>query len=216
MVTATSPGPRRRRLRQRAASASSAVESGPPETASSSARALARSAKRTSASASDSGYSAAGTLLFSLGGLLHTVRRARILVDDFAQRRAGEFALMQGRERLAEAQQRIGSLRVPFVFFRHVEERGRGVAVILALEHALAKPKLCVRCHPIARVALEEVTQRVLGKRVVLAQQVAVTEIVGVARRLRRGLGSRCVGIARRRRRERTHRRPGRRQRRGG
>src|SRR6516165_2263418 len=189
MVTAISAGPRRSRLRQRAASASSAVESGPPETASNNARASARSAKRTSASASDSGYSAAGTLLFSLGGLLYAVRRARIFSADFAQRRAGKLALMQGRERLAKAQQRIGSLRVLFVFFRHVEERGRGVAIILTLEHALAKPELRVRRHPVLGVPLEELAQRILRERVILAQQITIAEIVDVARRLCRGLG---------------------------
>src|SRR5262245_18268875 len=196
MVTAIRFGPRASRLRQRAASASSAVESGPPDTANNNERASARSANRTSASASETRWSATGTLLFPLGGLLHAVRRARVFPGHFAQGRASELALAQRGERLAEAQQRVRCLPIGFVFLRHVEERGRGVAIILTLEHALAKPELRVRRHPIARMFLQEGAQCVLGQRVILAQQIAIAEIILITRRLGRRQGrDRASGI---------------------
>src|SRR5262245_20686819 len=98
-VMAISLGPRLRRLRQRAASTSSATESGPPETARATAGSAARSANRRSASASLIGRSAADTLLFPLDGLLHGVRRARILAGDLAEGGAGQFSFLEGSQR---------------------------------------------------------------------------------------------------------------------
>ena len=92
------------------------------------------------------------------------------------------------------------------MFLRHIQKRGCGVPVILALEHAFAKPELGVRRHLIARIFLEEGAERFLGERVVLPEQIAIAEVVLVTRRLRRRQGcgrTGCIGIARRRRRQR-------------
>src|SRR6266404_5892837 len=106
-----SAGPRLRPARQRAASTSSAVESGPPETARTRTGAVLRPANSVFASATETGAaSAADTLLFPINALLHAHRRARIFARDLGERRAGRFLLAQGRERLAEAEQRIGRL----------------------------------------------------------------------------------------------------------
>src|SRR5262245_47192654 len=214
MVTAIRSGPSRKRLRQRAASASSAVESGPPDTASSSARAAARSAKSASASASETGWSAVGMLLFPLGRLLHVVGRARVLAGHFIQGRARKLALVEGCQRLPEAQQGVGSLGMAFVLLRHVEKRRGGISVVLTLEHALAKPELRIGRQLVARMPFQKCPQCILGERVVLAQNETIAEIVLVAWRLRgrqgcsrRGPGS--AGIARRRRRQRTRHQAG-------
>src|SRR5262245_53940059 len=209
MVAAISRGGRATRAAQCAARASSAVESGPPETASNSAGASASSAKRASASASETGGSTTGTLLFSLRRLLHTVRGFRVFPAHFAQGRAGELVLIQSRERLAETQQRIRSLGMGFVLLRHVQERSRGVAVILTLEHAFAKPELGFGGEPVLGILLQKGAQCLLRLGVILALQVAVAEIVLVtrARRRRQGRGrADCARIARRRWRRRQTR----------
>src|SRR5882672_5872211 len=140
MVTAISFGPLLRALRQRVASISSAVESGPPDTARTSAETWTREPNNVFASAAETGAasSAADTLLFSLDTLLHARRRARKLAHDFAERRAGRFLLAELRKRLPKAKQRIGRLGGGFEFGRDVEEDFRRVTKALALEQAFA------------------------------------------------------------------------------
>src|SRR6478752_582860 len=105
-VMATNFGPLRRRLRQSAASTSSAIESGPPETASARAGRLIRSANRRSASAASIGLSAADTLLFPLDRLLDARRCARIFAGDLTEGGAGQFFFIERGERLSQPQQR--------------------------------------------------------------------------------------------------------------
>src|ERR1700674_4365580 len=107
------------RLRQRAASTRRAVESGPPETASISAGWSAKSAKIRSASASVTAPSAADTLLLPVDRLFYVGRCAGVFAVDLAEGRAGEFLLVEGRERLAEPQQRVGGLGAGLEFLRH-------------------------------------------------------------------------------------------------
>src|SRR5690348_4782347 len=104
---ARSSGPRFRRARHCAASNNSAVESGPPDTASTTAGADARSEKRMLASAAVSGAAssaalAADTLLFRGHRLLHVGGRVGIFAADLAPSGAGGFLLAQRGERLAE------------------------------------------------------------------------------------------------------------------
>src|SRR5580704_519418 len=109
MVTAKSVGPCLSADRQRAARNRSAVESGPPETASTRAAACVRSANSASACVTETGdvSSAFDTLLFPLDPLLHGDRGARVSTADLAQGGAGRFLLVERRQRLAEPQQRI-------------------------------------------------------------------------------------------------------------
>src|SRR5262249_26337518 len=126
--------------------------------------------------------SATGTLLLPLGSLLHAQWRARIFAGNFSECRAGKLTLIERRERLAEPQQRVWRLGMVLVFLRHRNERVRGLAIVLALIHAFAKPELCVGGKAIARKLLHEVAQRFFRERVFLAQQIAVSEIILVAR----------------------------------
>src|SRR5262245_34592645 len=179
-------GPRLRARRQRAANTSSAVESAPPEMASTSVEASANGSNSAFASAAETASSAAGTLLFSLDPLLHARRGARKFAQHLAERRAGCLLLAEHGERLSEAEQRIGRLGVRFVFGRNVEEGFRRVAVALTLELALAEPEGGITGEPIVGISAQEVAEAVLGEGIVLAQHVAVGEVVFVARRLRR------------------------------
>src|SRR5512139_1554171 len=115
-------------LRQRAASHISAVESGPPDTASTSAFADPRSANRALASSLERvvtasrgievrtclevfGFSlAVDALDFLLDAALHVGSGLRVFAVDLAEGRAGRFLLLHGGERLAKAQQRVRSL----------------------------------------------------------------------------------------------------------
>src|SRR3954452_13919709 len=114
MVTARSASSLFRERRHRPARYSSAVESGPPETASTSARACATVRNRTLASAAEIGRaaSAADTLLFSVHSLFYRRRSAGKLARDLAQRCAGGFFLAQGGKGLPEPQERIRGLRI--------------------------------------------------------------------------------------------------------
>src|ERR1041385_137970 len=97
--------------RQRAASTMSAVESGPPETASISAGNLSRPAKSDLASDCERGEaSAVATLLFLRHVVLHLRGRLRILAADLSQGRAGRLLLVQRAQRLTETQQRLRRL----------------------------------------------------------------------------------------------------------
>src|SRR5262245_11203775 len=106
------------RPRQRAASAISAVESGPPETARTSAGKCSRPPNSRFISAADEigvASSAADAFLLTLDALSDRDRCARILAQHFRERRAGGFALAQLGKRLAEPQQRIRSARAGLV-----------------------------------------------------------------------------------------------------
>src|SRR5882672_8119978 len=142
MVTAISFGPLLRALRQRVASISSAVESGPPDTARTSAETWTREPNNVLASAAETGAasSAADTLLFSLDTLLHARRRAREFAHDLAERRTGRLLLAELRERLPKSKQGIGRLGGGLVFGRDVEEGFCRIAELLALEQAFAPP----------------------------------------------------------------------------
>src|SRR3989304_3680137 len=124
--------------RQRAKSQSSAVESGPPETASSNAGKDCRSENNDLASVTEIISSAVDTLLFLCDAALHARRGARKFAPDFGQRGAGRFLLIERGQRLAETQQGVGRLAGFLVFGRHRQERFRGVAIALALEQAFA------------------------------------------------------------------------------
>src|SRR5262249_14248796 len=108
-VTATSLGPRRKPARQCAARTSSAVESGPPDTASTRRGDGARSPKRAAASAGEPG-SAAGTLLFLLHALPHGGPGAGILASPLQEGGASRLLLLQGGQRLPEPHQGFGGL----------------------------------------------------------------------------------------------------------
>src|SRR5262245_7676721 len=190
-------GPRLNALRQRAISVNSAVESGPPETARTRAETRARGANNAFASAAETGAasSAADTLLFSLDPLPHCGRCARKFAQDFSERRAGRLLLAERGKRLSEAQQRIGRLGGGVVFGRDIEEGFRRVAEATALEHAFAEPIGGVAGEPIIGIFAQEAVEGIFSERVVLAQHIAVGEIVFVARGLRgRERGERAAG----------------------
>src|SRR6185437_17021686 len=208
MVTATSLGPVLRAARQRAISIISAVESGPPDTASSKTGKSERSEKSAFASDTETGkdfsvgmilsgnrfppsgimpyISAAHALLFLRDAALHAGRRLGIFAADFRQRGAGGFLLMHGGERLAEPQQRIRRLAGVLVFGRDRKEGLGSVAVVLLLEQALAQPILRVRHQALVGMLLEEVAEGLRRQRVVFAQHIAVGHVVFVLR-TRRG-----------------------------
>src|SRR6185312_13124239 len=203
MVTARSPGPSLRAARQRAASSSSAVESGPPETASTSAGNLARSEKSAFASAAETGaVSAVRTLLFLGDAALHVGGGLRIFAADLGERGAGGFLLVHGGERLAEPQQRLRRLAAVLELGRDREEGFSRVAVALLLEQALAEPILRVGHQALLRMLPDEVAEGLLGQPVIFVQHIAVGHVVFVLR-LRRGRQGRelRIGVARRLRR---------------
>src|SRR3984957_5680838 len=183
-----SVGPCASATRQRAARTMRAVESGPPETASSSAGADRRSANSVLASAAETGAarSAADTLLFPVDALLHAERGARIFAQHLAQRRAGRLLLAQHRERLTQPQQRVGRPGGGFIFGRDIEEGFGGVAVALPLEQAFAQPVLGLGRHPVAGIFAQERAESVLRQRVVLVQDIAVGKVVIIPRTVRR------------------------------
>src|SRR5581483_3746552 len=134
---ATSFGPLLSALRQRAASHSSAVESGPPETASTSTGNCSRPEKSCLASDCETDdASAVATLLFLGDVALHLRRGLRIFASDLGERGAGRLLLMQRRERLAEAQKRLRRLAGVRVFRRHRQEGFRRLTITLLLELA--------------------------------------------------------------------------------
>src|SRR6516165_5023914 len=128
---------------------------------------------------------AADTLLFPLDALTHAERRPRIFAQHLAERGASRFLLAERGERGAESQQRVGSLGGRFVFGRDVEKGLGGIAVALALEQAFAEPVFGLRRHPVARILAQEGAETFLRLRIVLALDVAVSEVVIVARAVR-------------------------------
>src|SRR6185503_6095846 len=166
---------------------SSAVDSGPPETARTRAVALASGANSVFASAAETGAasSAADTLLFSLDTLLHTGRCTGKLAQDLAERRAGGFLLAERGKRLSKPQQRVRRLGGRLIFGRDVEESFGRVAVALTLEQAFAQPIGGVPGHAVAGISAQEAAKALLGECIVLAQHVAIGEVVLVTRGLR-------------------------------
>src|SRR6202047_474423 len=181
-------GPFLSAARQRAASTIRAVESGPPETASRSAGADLSPANSVLASVAETGApcSAADTLLFPVDALLHAERRAGIFAQHLSERRAGRLLLAQHRERLTEPQQRVGRLGGGLIFGRDIEEGFGGVAIALPLEQAFAEPILGVGRHPVAGIFAQEGAKSVLRQRIVLAQDIAIGEVVIILRAVRR------------------------------
>src|SRR5580700_9593072 len=214
-------GARLSRFAQRAASTRSAVESGPPDTASTSPGKCSRPRNSAFASPSATAASAVGTLLFPVDALLHAHRGARIFAQHLAQRGAGRFLFAERRKRHAEAQQRIGRPRGGVILGRHREEGFRRIAIALALKQCFAHPELRLGRQAIARILAQERSELVRGGTVVLVLQIAVSEIEFVlgriARRQRRLHGAGAARIDRRRRRQCAARRgTTRRWRRGG
>src|SRR6185312_5045983 len=140
-------------LRQRAARTMSAVESGPPETASTKTGHCSRPAKSDLASDCETAEdSAVATLLFLCDVALHLRRRLRIFAANLGQGRASRFLLVQRRQRLTETQQRLGRLAGFLIFGGDREERFRRLAIALLLILTLAQPELRVRHHLVVRI----------------------------------------------------------------
>src|SRR5919109_105479 len=121
----------------------SAVESGPPDTASSTRRKSFRSEKSEASSESAIGPAAgstAGTLLFLLDGTLHVGRGLRVFRQHVTERRARRFALAERRERLAEPQQCVRRFYGVRIVGGDLEENLGRVVELLALELRLAQP----------------------------------------------------------------------------
>src|ERR1700719_1129057 len=211
MVTAMSFGARLSRFAQRAASTSSAVESGPPDTASTRPGKSSRPRNSAFASPSPTLPSAVGTLLFPVDALLHAHRGARIFAQHFAQRSTGGFLFAKRRKRHAEPQQRIGRPRGGVVLRRHGEKGFGGIAIALALEQGFAHPELRLWRQAIGRILAQERREFVRGGTIVLVLQIAVSEIEFILGRIagRQGRlhGARTARIARRRRRQGATRR---------
>src|SRR6202051_1671135 len=219
MVTATSFGARWSRFAQPAATTRRAVESGPPDTASTRPGKSSRPRNSAFASPSATAPSAVGTLLFPVDALLHAQRGARIFAQHLAQRGAGRFLFAERRKRHAEPQQRIGRPRGGVILRRHRKEGFRGIAIALALEQGFAHPELRLGRQAIARILAQERSERIRRGTIVLVLQVAVSEIEFVlgriARRQRRLHGAGAARIARWRRRQCIARRGTARRRRG-
>src|SRR6266480_1817245 len=145
MMTTVRFGPRSSAARQRAAMNMSAVESAPPDTASTRLDVPIKSAKSTAASVSETGAarSTAHTLLFSFDALLHVQRGARIFAAEFAEGGAGRLFLAECRERLAEPEQRVRRLAAGFILRRYGKKRFSGFTIALALEQRFAQPVIC-------------------------------------------------------------------------
>src|ERR1700722_15548891 len=193
MVTAISFGARLSRFAQRAASTRRAVESGPPDTASTRPGKSSRPRNSAFASPSPTAASAVGTLLFPVDALLHAHRGARIFAQHLAQRGAGGFLF-------------VGRPRGAVVFCRHGEEGFGGIAIALALKQGFAHPELRLGRQTIARILAQERSKFIRGGTIVLVLQVAVSEIEFVlgriARRQGRLHGAGAARIARWRRRQ--------------
>src|SRR5262245_30458987 len=146
MVTANNFGPDFKLARHRAARTRSAVESGPPDTASTSVGASARSPNSALVSEIETGRSssAVDTLLFPLDTLPHTGGGARKFATDLGERRASHFTLAESGKRLAQAQHRVGRLGTRGVFGRDQKERFGRRVITLALEARFAEPELRV------------------------------------------------------------------------
>ena len=84
-------------------------------------------------------------LLLAVDGRFDAARGARIFPRHLAERGAGGLLLLQRRQRLSEPQQGIRGFRRFVEFGGHREKGFGGVAILLALEEALAQPVLRIR-----------------------------------------------------------------------
>src|SRR5690349_1034719 len=143
--------------RQRAARTISAVESGPPETASMMTGMACRSEKSVFASDAETAFaSAMRTLLFLRDTAFHAGCGLRVLAADFGERGAGGLLLVQRGKRLTETQQRIGRLAGTLELSRHAQEGLRSITIALLLEQPFAQPILRVRDQALIRILFEE------------------------------------------------------------
>src|SRR6185312_17540096 len=180
-------GPRASPARQRAASSMRAVESGPPDTASSTAGSASRSWNSAAASAGvilelcsegmtgrDDGSRAArrqsAVLFLQLlrGRALHARRGVRIFASDLRERCASRLFLMQRRERLAEPEQSVRRLAAVLMLGRQREEGFRRLAIMLLLIERLAEPVLRVGYELLVRMLAQEVLEGLHGQPVIL------------------------------------------------
>src|SRR6202023_1208058 len=174
MVTAMSFGARLSRFAQRAASTRRAVESGPPDTASTRPGKSSRARNSAFASPSPTAASAVGTLLFPVEALVHAHRGARIFAQHPAEQSTGGFLSAEPRKRHAEPQQRIGRPRGGVVLRRHGEEGFRGIAIALALKQGFAHPELRLGRQAIGGILAQERSKFFRRGTIVLVLQVAV------------------------------------------
>src|SRR6187401_4324 len=101
----------------------SAVESGPPETASTRTGKDCSPEKSDFASDAETAFaSAVRTLLFLRDPALHAGRGARKFAPNLGERGASRLFLVHRRERLAKAQQRVRRFTRLLVFGRNVQE----------------------------------------------------------------------------------------------
>src|SRR5262249_30412614 len=141
IVTAMSFGLALSVSRQRAARTISAVESGPPDTASTMTGMVCRSEKSVFASDAETAFaSAMRTLLFLRDTAFHAGRGLRIFAADFRQRRTSGLFLVHRGKRLTEAQQRVRRLAGTLELGRDAQERLGGVTIALLLKQAFAEP----------------------------------------------------------------------------
>ena len=109
--------------------------------------------------------------------------RARIFARYLGEGRAGGFPSLQAPRATGRAAAASpGALPACLCLVETSRKDLGGVAIALALKQALAEPVIGVRRQPIARIFLHEGAQAFLGERVVLAQHVAVGEVVFVLR----------------------------------
>src|ERR1051325_2423890 len=112
----------------------SAVESGPPDTASTRTGKFCRPAKSVLSSDAETAFaSAVRTLLFLRHAALHTRGRARIFAPDLGQRRASCFLLVHRGERLTKPQERVRRLAGMLEFGGNGQKGLGGVAIALLL-----------------------------------------------------------------------------------
>src|SRR5258708_18956047 len=138
--------------------------------------------------------SALDPLLLAIDRSLDAGGRARIFPHHFAERRAGGLLFLQRRQRLSEPQQGVRGFCRLVVFAGDVEEDFGGVAKLLALKQAFAQPILRIPQQRIAGIFLRETAHGLLGERVIPALHVTDTEVVFVARRVRRRRGGHRAG----------------------
>src|SRR5579864_3081127 len=197
MVTASNRGGFFSRFAQRAASSKSAVESGPPDTATTKPGKSSRPRNSASNSSSPTAASAVGTLLFPLHVLLYRKRSARIFAHHLAERSASRFFLAECRQRLAEPQQRIRRPRRGLVFGRDGEERLGRVMILLALEQRLTEPILCLGREAVARMLVQELAISLRRVGIVLVHEIVMGELELVFRRGVRRQRCDCTGAVR-------------------
>src|SRR5512140_1382835 len=182
------------------------MESGPPDTARTSAGAVFQSANRRFASLAEIGEwssllamthcktadpvrsspaaslrritrSALDPFLLAIDGGFDAAGGARIFPQYLAEGGAGGLLLLQRRQRLSEPQQRVRGFRRFIEFGGHPEKGFGGVTVFLALEIALAQPVLRIGDQGIAGIFRSEIAHGLFGQCIVLALHIADAEV---------------------------------------